>query len=67
MTLQQQDPLLAAPRESPHTTVKAQCKQTEDKKQKTLQHQGLLLKFPSLDLSVFFKLGSEETQSSPRS
>ena len=37
MTLQQQDPLLAAPRESPHTTVKAQCKQTEDKNRAKLR------------------------------
>ena len=64
MTLQQEERLLATPRESPHTTVKAQCKQTEDQKK---QNEGLLLKFPCLDLSVFFKLGSEETQSSLRS
>ena len=30
MTLQQEEPLLATPRDSPHAAVKAQCKQTED-------------------------------------
>ena len=37
MTLQQEERLLATPRESPHTTVKAQCKQTEDQKKTKLR------------------------------
>ena len=36
MTLQQEEPLLTTPRDSPHAAVKAQCKQTEDQKKKKI-------------------------------